>query len=375
MAGIEIVEVGSKRQLKKFITYPNFLYRGDPNYVTPLLSERLEFFDFEKNPFYRCARVKLFLAMRDGQVCGRIATCINFNHNEYHGERVGFFGFFDCPDDYEIASQLLKVALITLKREGMEKMRGPMNFSTNHECGFLVEGFDSPPVVMMPYNQPYLPKLAEKFGLQKVMDLLAYRLTKNEPIPERVLSVVEKLQRRTRVTVRKLNLSNFDDEVRKINDVYRQAWANNWGFVPMTEEEFFWMARNLKRIVDPNLAFIAEYDGRPVAFSLAVPNINQALIRLKGRLLPFGLLKLLWHTKISNKIDGVRVLTLGVIPEFQKRGIDSMLYVSTYQEGIKRGYTWAELSWILETNDLMRRAIEHLGGKPYKLYRIVEMPI
>ncbi|RKX26028.1 MAG: N-acetyltransferase, partial [Candidatus Zixiibacteriota bacterium] len=193
MAKIEVVEVESALQLKQFITYPNRLYKDDPNYVTPLLSERLEFFNQEKNPFFHSARVKLFLAMDGKVVTGRIATCINFNHNDFHAEQVGFFGFFDCPDDYEIASTLLKVAMITIKREKMEKMRGPMNFSTNHECGFLVEGFDSPPTVMMTYNHPYLPRLVEKFGLKKAMDLVAYKFTDDVPVSPRIARVVEKI--------------------------------------------------------------------------------------------------------------------------------------------------------------------------------------
>ncbi|NOY88368.1 MAG: N-acetyltransferase [FCB group bacterium] len=375
MAKIEVVEVESSSQLKKFITYPNYLYRNDKNYVTPLLMERKEFFDWEKNPFYKTASVKLFLAKKNNEIVGRIATCINYNHNQYHNEQVGFFGFFDCPDDYEIASTLLKVAMITLKKAGMEKMRGPMNFSTNHECGFLVEGFDSPPVIMMTYNQPYLPKLAEKFGLKKTMDLLAYKLTKEEGIPERIQKVVDKLAKRSNITLRNLKMSAFDKEVELINTVYNQAWQYNWGFVPMEKEEFDYTAKNLKQVVDPDLVFIAEYEGQPVAFSLALPDLNQALIHLKGRLFPLGLLKLLWHTKVRNKIDGVRLITFGVIPQFQKRGIDSMLYLATYKKGRSKGYAWAELSWILETNELMCKAAEQMGAKVYKRYRIVEMPI
>ena len=375
MAAVDIVEVNSASLLRKFVAYPNSLYGDDSNYVAPLTAERLEFFNVDKNPFFRSARAKLFLAMRGGQVAGRIATCVNFNHNAFHCEQVGFFGFFDCPDDQDIASILLKTAMITLKREGMERMRGPMNFSTNHECGFLVEGFNFPPVVMMPYNPPYIPQLAERFGLKKVMDLLAYRLTDQDPIPQRLLTLAERIRQRARITLRSLNLSNFDDEARIIRTIYEQAWERNWGFVPMTEDEFFYMARQMRRIVDPDLVVIAEHDGRPVAFALALPDINQALIHMKGKLLPTGLLKLLWHTKIRNKIDGCRILMLGILPQFRKRGIDSMLYVATYQRGVARGYRWAELSWILETNELMRRGVEELGARPYKRYRIVEMPL
>ncbi len=375
MANIEVVEVESPAQLKKFINYPNQLYKGDPNYVTPLYVERKEFFDREKNPFYKTASVKLFLAMRGKEVVGRIATCINYNHNQFHEEEVGSFGFFDCPDDYEIASLLLKVAMITLKKAGMEKMRGPMNFSTNHECGFLVEGFDTPPTVMMTYNKPYLPRLAEKFGLKKVMDLLAYKVSEEDPISDRVQKVVDKMRERVQVTVRGIKMSDFDNELQRVKAIYDAAWEPNWGFVPMGEDEFDFLAKNLKQIIDPELALIAEHDGQPVAFSLALPDINQALIHLKGRLYPVGLLKLLWHTKIRNKVKGLRLVLFGVVPAFQKRGLEMVMYAENFHRGTSRGYGYAEMSWILETNELMRRAAEQMGGKMDKRYRIVEMPL
>ncbi len=374
MSEVEVVEVESKGQLKQFIKYPYRLYKDDPNYVPPLLIERYEFFDKKKNPFYRGAKTKLFLAMRDGEVCGRIATCINFKHNQYHEERIGFFGFFDTPDDYEIASKLLKVAMITLKKDGMERMRGPMNFSTNHEIGFLVEGFDSPPMVMMTYNRPYQPKFAERFGLKKVMDLLAYKICEENQISDRVRTLVEKLRQRSNITIRKINMKDFDNEVRRIREIYNAAWSMNWGFVPMDEAEFSYMAKDLKQIVDPDFVLIAEHEGKPVAFSLSLPNINQALIHLNGRLFPFGLLKLLWHTKIFSKINSVRIITMGVIPEYQKRGIDMMMYIETFTTGVIKEY-WGEISWVLETNELMRRAAEDMGSVLYKRYRIVEMPL
>jgi len=375
MANIDVVEVESSAQLKAFITYPNELYRDDPNYVTPLLAERKEFFDKKANPFYRSARAQLFLAMRDGQVVGRIATCISYRHNEYHDEQTGFFGFFDTPDDYEIAQMLLKVAMITLKKAGMERMRGPMNFSTNHECGFLVEGFDSPPMVMMTYNYPYQVKLAEKFGLKKAMDLLAFSISRESGIPPRLLSVVERLKERSRVTVRQIDMGNFERELELVQKIYDSGWANNWGFVPMDEAEFDHMARSLKQILDPRIVTIAEHEGEAIGFSLALPDINQALIRLKGRLFPFGLLKLLWHTKVRNKINQARMVIFGVIPEYQKRGIDSLLFTETFNRGVACGYYTGELSWILESNELMCRAAEQMGAVPYKRYRIVEMPL
>lgn len=375
MANIEVVEVESSAQLKTFITLPNRLYKDDPNYVTPLLLERKEFFDKAKNPFYRSAKTQLFLAMRDGEAVGRVATCISYRHNEYHDEQTGFFGFFDTPDDYDIAHPLLKVAMITLKKAGMDRMRGPLNFSTNHECGFLVEGFDSPPMVMMTYNAPYQVKLAEKFGLRKAMDLLAFSITEESGIPPRLRSVVERLRVRSEVTVRPIDMSNFDRELELVQKIYDSGWAENWGFVPMDKAEFDHMARNLKQILDPRIVTVAEHHGKAIGFSLALPDINQALIRLKGRLFPFGLLKLLWHTKVRSKIDQARMVIFGVIPEFQKRGIDSLLFVETFNRCAAAGYHTGELSWILESNDLMCRAAEQMGAVPYKRYRITEMPL
>jgi hypothetical protein len=373
--GIEIIEVENSRQLNEFIMFPFRLYKDEPNWVPPLISERKEFFDKNKNPFYRGARTKLFLAAKDGETVGRIATCVNFFHNEFHMEKVGFFGFFEAIDDFEVASKLFKVAMITLKSEGMEKMRGPMNFSTNHEIGFLIEGFDKPPTVMNPYNKPYLPKLAEKFGLKKVMDLHGYLVHKENPLSERQIALVKKIKERNKIKIRTVDLSRFDEEVKLINGIYNQAWEKNWGFVPMPEDEFYYMSRMLKDIIDPELALIAFVDNEPAGFSLAVPDINQVLIRMNGHLFPTGIFKFLWHTKIRRKITGFRMLTMGVIPRFQKRGIDNIFYVDTATRGIEKGYEWAELSWILEINELMCRAAENMSGKLYKKYRIVEMPI
>ncbi|HOP07716.1 MAG TPA: N-acetyltransferase [candidate division Zixibacteria bacterium] len=375
MGKIDIVEVESSSDLNRFIDYPNQLYAGDPNYVTPLKMERKAFFDTRKNPFYRLAKTRLFLAERDDRVVGRIATCIDYNYIDLHEEQVGFFGFFDCEDDYEAASSLLKVAMIELKRQGMEKMRGPFNFSTNHECGFLVDGFDSPPVIMMTYNKPYIPRLVEKFGLKKAMDLLAYKMTKDSPVSDRIRKIAAKQQERSSVKLRSLDMKNFSEEVEKVRQVYNQAWQHNWGFVPLSEEEFDHIAADLKQVVDPDLVIIAEHEDKPVAFLMAVPDLNQALIHLKGRLFPIGIFKLLWHTKIRNKVNGVRIITMGVIPEYQKRGIDSMMYIKCYDTGLGKGYQWGEMSWILETNELMRNAAEQLGAVLYKRYRIVEMPL
>ncbi len=372
---VEVIEVDSSALKDEFIKFPYKLYKEAENWVPPLISERREFFSKKKNPFYRVAKTQLFLAKRDGQTVGRIATCINYAHNEFHEDKVGFFGFFDTVDDYEVASKLLKVAMITLKKEGMEIMRGPMNFSTNHEIGFLIEGFEHPPTISNPWNYPYQPKLAEQFGLKKVMDLHGYQLTKETPIPERHLRVVERVKQRNKIKIRAVDFSKFEQELKIIREIYNGAWEKNWGFVPLAEEEFYYLARSFKEIADPDLILIAEVEGEPAGFSMAIPDVNQALIKLNGRLLPFGIIKLLWYTKVNKVIDGIRNVTMGVMHKFHKRGIDNVIFVETYRRADAKGYNWAEQSWILETNELMISAAKAFGSRLIKKYRIVEMPI
>lgn len=372
---IELCEVENSSDLYHFIKLPFTLYRDDPNWVPHLISERKAFFDRKKNPFYRAAKTRLFLARRRGKYVGRIATCINFNHNEYHQEKVGFFGFFDVINDSEVADVLFRVAMITIKAEGMERMIGPANFSTNHEVGMLVEGYDSPPAVMMTYNKPYYNELAEKFGLRKIKDLLAFRIDRETEFDPRLVRVAERIRTREGIVFRTLDMKEFDAEVERINEIYNQAWLKNWGFVPMSKDEFRHMAKDMRQIVDPNLVFIAEVDGKPVGFILSLPNINQALIHTNGRLFPTGLIKLLWHTKIKNKVDSVRIITMGIIPEYQKRGLDSLFYLETFKVGPEHGYNWGEMSWILEDNVMMLRAVENMGGRLYKRYRMYGMQV
>lgn len=372
---IELCEVENSSDLSHFIKLPFSLYKDDPNWVPPLISERKAFFDRKKNPFYRAAKTRLFLARKKGKYVGRIATCINFNHNEYHQEKAGFFGFFDVIDDYEVADILFKVAMIAIKAEGMERMIGPANFSTNHEVGMLVEGYDSPPVVMMTYNKPYYNDMCEKFGLKKVKDLLAVHIDRQSEFDPRLIRVAERIRSREGIVFRCLDMKDFDNEIEILNEVYNQAWEKNWGFVPMSKEEFRHMAKDMKQIVDPDLVFIAEVEGKAVGFILSLPNINQALKFTNGRLFPTGLIKLLWHTKVKNKVDSLRIVTMGIIPEYRKRGLDNLFYLETFNIGPTKGYYWGEMSWILEDNAMMLRAAENMGGKPYKRYRMYGMQV
>jgi hypothetical protein len=215
----------------------------------------------------------------------------------------------------------------------------------------------------------------DKYGMKKAKDVYAWYLGKDIKIPERVLRIVEKIEKKENLKVRTIELKDFENEVKRIKKIYNSAWSKNWGFVPMTDEEFAHMCKNLKQIVDPQMVFIAEIDGEPVGFSLALPNINPVLKRLNGRLFPFGILKLFWYTKIKNMVKGARIITLGVVDNYRKKGIETLFYVRSIKDGIKRGYNWGELSWVLEDNVLMNKALETLGAKLYKKYRIYEVRI
>lgn len=371
-SGIEIRPVEARSDLTRFLKLPERMYRGDPCWVSPLLVERREFFNPKKNPFFNHAEVALYLAYKNGQPAGRISAHISRTHNTYHHEKAGFFGFFETVEDYPVAEALLQAAAEWGRAKGMDKIRGPLNFTTNHEVGLLVDGFNRPPVIMMTYNPAYYARFIEQFGFRKAMDLYAYYGTDDQPIPERVIRVIERVKERSGCTLRSMDFGNFDREVTTIKEVYNGAWAANWGFVPLTDEEFDFTAKDLKQIADPELILIAEDHGRPVGFSMALPDFNQVLIRLNGRLLPFGLLKLLWLTKVRRIIDGVRVLTMGVLPEYRKRGLDNIFYLETFNRGVARGYRWGEFSWVLENNEMMKHVAENLGYRRYKTYRVYD---
>ena len=372
---IEIIEVNSPREMARFIKFPFRLYKHDPNWVPPLISERKAFFDRTKNPFFRYSHVKFFMAKKDGQIAGRIASIVNFNHNRFHEDKVGFFGFFECIDDYEVAKVLFRVALIELKKEGLTSMRGPTNFSTNYEVGFIIDDFSAPPVINMPYNPKYYIDFVERFGFTKAKDLYAYKITKENQPPERLVRIAEKIKEKENVTIRTLNLKKFKDELKVVNKIYNNAWSKNWGFIPLPDDEFLHIAKDMKEIVDPDLVYIAEVDGNPIGFSMALPNVYQILPYAKGRLFPFGVFKLLWHSKIKNKIDSLRIITMGVEHDYQKRGIDNILHLETYKRGTAKGYNWGEISWVLEDNKLMNRLAELLGAKKYRTYRLYDLPL
>ena len=373
---VRIERVDGRSALDEFLRLPWRIYRDDPVWVPPLLHDQRTLLDREKHPFHQHADVEYFLA-RDagGEPVGRIAAIVNHLHNEFHEERVGFFGFFESIDDAAVARALLDAAEAWLRERGMQAVRGPMNFSTNEECGLLVEGFEHPPVVMMTHNPPYYEALLRGAGYAKEKDLLAWDLdpTKHGGAPpERLERSEERLLRRAGVTIRPLRMKDFDRELARVEEVYNDAWERNWGFVPMTSAEFAFMAKQLKPVVDPGLCLIMESGDEPVGFALALPDFNQALRHIDGRLLPFGIFKLLWHKR---KIDRCRVITLGVKQRLRGRGLDALMYLYYFREAPRLGYPRGECSWILEDNLEMSRALERMGAYPYKTYRILGKPL
>ncbi|HHW59753.1 MAG: hypothetical protein WBH58_05065 [Bacteroidales bacterium] len=373
---INIISVTTKKQLRAFIDFPHDLYEGDPYYVPELYISQRDLLNPNKHPFHKHAKVHYFLALNDNKVVGRLSAHINYSHNEYYKNKEGFFGFFDCINDREVAYNLFKTAENWLKDEGMDTIVGPANFSTNESVGLLIDGYDRSPVVMMPYNYPYYQELIEHYGFQKKIDLFAYWL-EAEPISNKILDIGKKTEERLKnngFTIRNIRFrTHFKEEVEKVYEIYNKAWSKNDGFVPMTREEFFYSAKDLAMIAKKDFSFIATYKDKPVGFVVTIPDVNQAFKHLKrGRLLPFGFIKLLYY---FNKIDTYRVILFGIIEEYRKKGIDVIFYLKSLETAKKRNIFQGEASWILENNIQMNNILESIGAKKYKTYRIFQKPI
>ena len=376
---LTIERVQTDKQLRQFIKVAWDVYRDDPDWVPWLYFERLEFFDKKKNPFFEHAEADYFIAFRDGRAVGTIAAILNHRHNQFHNENVAHFGVFEVLNDREAALALLDTAAEWGRQRGAERLQGPMNLSTNDECGTLIEGFHMPPVLLMTYNPPYYVDFLNAAGFEKAMDLLAWKIDLAEvsapgKIPPKVVRVAQKAQERHNLVVRPVNLKDWDAEVARIKNIYNNAWEKNWGFVPMTDGEIERLAEGLRPILDPRLIFMCEkQDGEPVGFSLSTPNVNEPL----GRARPgasvigsyIGAARMILNKR---KADWIRVIALGVVQAYRARGVDALLYYETAKVAYTAGYKWAEASWILETNDMMNRGIELFSGKVYKKYRIYE---
>lgn len=370
---VSIKIVSSKSDVMRFIQAQWNFYHGDPNFVPPILMDRKKLLDREKNPFYKHSEMEMFLAERDGKVVGRIAAIANYRHNEIHNDKVGFFGFFECEDNKDTAKALLDAAADWLRKKGRSDMRGPVNPSMNDEVGLLVEGFNEPPVVLMTYNPKYYANLLEGYGLEKVKDLYAYRLRHKDYRTEKLSRLTDVIRERYKVTLRNFDFRNkeqFRRDVEDIKRIYNQAWEPNWGFVKLTDEEFDFLVADLKQIANPEFVYIAESEGQTAGFLLALPNINSALIHNKRGSLLGALWCLLTKKK---KIDAVRIVVMGVLPEFKNRGLDAYMYNEIGARTERHGMTWGEASWILEDNiEMNKAAVRTMNGERYKTYRIYQ---
>jgi len=364
---IEIFEVRTGRDLDAFIDLPLKLYSKDPLYV-PLLKSELKKQLSLKNPFFLHAKARYFLAKQGAETVGRIASIVNRRHIEFHNEKSGFFGFFESLDDHAVSDALLNKAAETLGNEGMDIMRGPMSFSTNEECGLLLEGFDSPPMLMMPYNPPYYHELMENYGMKKAKDLFAYILDTPENLPDKILRVAL-IAEKFGITVRRIDKKMFKRDMMIFKEVYNSAWGKNWGFIPLTDEEVVHLGNNLKTVLDPDMTIIAEKDNKPVGFLGLLPDFNFVLKHMKGNVNPLSIVKALYYSK---KIKDLRMLLLGTKAEYRNKGVDAIMFREAFKGVKKGGYKRVDFSWILEDNIPVQRLIEMIGGSLYKKYRIYE---
>jgi GNAT superfamily N-acetyltransferase len=369
---VRIEKVTTKKDLNAFIKFPWEVYKGDPNWVPPLIIDVKEKLNRKKNPFFEHSEMELFLAYKNGKITGIIAAIVDFNHNEFHNEKVVFFGMYESFNDLETTRALLDTAAAWGLERGMDTLRGPMNLSMNDECAFLLEGFDSPPMIMMTYNPRYYLELMEKSGLGKAKDLYAFYMSAEEDMLKKIQGIVNEIKKKTNVNLRSVNMKKIDEEVEKIKYVYNNGWEKNWGFVPWTENEMDHMAKKLKTFADPDIVIIAEDKDRPVGFAFAMPNYNEVLIRLNGKLTPLSILKFLLYRR---KIESVRAIVFGIVKEYRQTGLSYLLYSEFEKNVKKKGYKWGETSWQLEDNEAINRFVKSIGGEVYKKYRIFEKSI
>jgi GNAT superfamily N-acetyltransferase len=377
MSTIYIEPVTTIADRKKVVLFPFTLYRDHPYWVPPLIGERMHHYDPQHNPFFEHATMQMFRAVRDGQTVGTIVAIDDPRHREIWHDSVGFFGVFETIEEYDVAAALLTAAREWLTERGIGTMRGPMNLNINDEVGLLIDGFDGRPVIMMSYNPPYYQTFLERYGLAKAKDLLAFKIDiarfgpNLENLSPQVKRVARVAQERYGIEMRHVDLKHLEDEVELVKPIYRQAWAKNWGAVPMTDAEFTYLAHSLKPVLDPDLTYLAFYEGEPIGAFLTVPDFNQVAAHLNGRLFPTGWLKFLWHKR---RITGLRVLIMGVLEEHRLKGVEALFYQEGCRVAIRKGYKWAEMSWILEDNFKVMRGIEMMGGHAYRTYRVYEMP-
>ena len=371
MSNIEVRTVSSKKDLMQFIKLPWKIYQNDPHWVPPLILDRKNLLDKKKNPFYTHAEMEMFLAYKNDELIGRIAAITNENHNKFHQDKVGFFGFFESTDDKDVSDALFTKSEKWLRERDKDTVWGPMNPSTNDEVGLLIKGFDSPPFVMMGHNPEYYSNLIESQGYEKAKDLYDWQLDiRGMKIPEKIQRLADISLKKYDLTIRNIDIKNMSRDIQFIREIYNDAWSRNWGFVPFTDEEIDHLGADLKQIVIEEFVLLAFKDDRPIGFLLCIPNINEILIKNRsGRLFPTGIIKLLTGMK---KIKTVRTITLGIVKDLQHIGLGTILYTENIKRAQRKNLHGGEMSWILEDNEAMNRPIEMLGSKLYKIYRVYQ---
>jgi hypothetical protein len=377
VASVEIRPVRSRRELKRFVKVPFRLHRDHPPWVPPLIYERMQFLDRARNPYFEHAEAEYFIAEREGEPVGRITAQVDRGWDEYRGGSDGMFGFFETVDDREVATALLGAAEDWLAERGRQRLLGPMDFTTNDEVGLLIDGYELRPMILQNWHPPFYKDLLEGLGYGKAMDLLMWylelgELKEGDQFAPEIHAAAEKALREEGIAIRSIDKGNLGDEMRRFTEVYNEAWADNWGFVPATDAEVEFHAKILKQVIDEDWGFIAEKEGETVGVAFTLPDINQAMAKTGGRLLPFGWLRFLLAKR---KIDRVRVFALGVKHDFRHSGVAAGLYLKHLEAASPDGVPAGETGWILETNEPMNRAMEGMGGKVVKKYRIYEKAI
>jgi GNAT superfamily N-acetyltransferase len=375
MASVSIRPVRTRRELKRFVKVPFRLHRDSEQWVAPLVFERMQFLDREKNPWFEHGEAEYFVAERDGEPVGRITAHVDSRWDSYQGGSDAMFGFFEAAEDPEVARALFEAATEWAAGKGRARIIGPMDFTTNDELGILIEGFERQPMILEPWHPPYYQRLIEAEGFEKAMDLLMWELRmgelkEGEKFDPAIHAAAEKALRDEGITIRNMRKRDMAAEVRRFMDVYNEAWGDNWGFVPITDAEVEFQAKNLKQVLDEEWTFMAEKDGEVVGAALTLPDVNQVMANMNGRLLPFGWAKFLLGKR---KIDRLRVFALGVKHDYRHTGVAAGLYLEHVKVAMRPGkIQWGEMGWILETNRPMNRAMEGMGGKIVKKYRLYE---
>lgn len=366
-----IKKVENENDLNQFVNLQWKIYKGNTRWVPPLKAEVKKMLNTSVYPIWQHAERDMFIAYKDGEVAGRIAAIRDDNHDKVHGEKAGFFGFFECIEDYTVAEKLFHTAKEWCKAKGCTFLRGPASPSSNDEYGFLLEGFDLEPAMMMPYNPRYYLKLTEQYGFKKVKDLYAFFKHRDTGIPERIEKMMKRIKKNSTFVVRSLDPKHFDRDIAIIKEIYNEGWEKNWGFVPMTGAEMDFTAKAMKDFYDPNIIIIAEKDGKPAGISLTVPNINEVLKHLNGKLGPIEMFKFLYY---KGKIKGCRSLVGGCKKEYRQTGLIAEIFYESMVRSAGR-YEWCELGWNLEDNDLINKFDSEIGGVLYKKYRLYQISL